>query len=73
MVIAILEHSFPHSITFMLLEPVSHIQWQYTLSDNKLNPIENRYEKEYFVKLCKKKIENGLFSEVYAEKVNVLT
>lgn len=45
----------------MLLEPVSHIQWQYLVTDDKLNPIENRQEKEYFVKMSKTQIENGLW------------
>ena len=29
--------------------------------DNKLNPIENRHEKEFFVKTCKTEIESGLW------------
>lgn len=50
----------------MLLEPVSHIQWQYVIADDKLNPIENRKEKEYFIKHCKDLIESGLwFNQVF--------
>ena len=45
----------------MLLEPVSHIQWHFEIKDNKLNPIENRHEKEFFVKTCKTEIESGLW------------
>jgi hypothetical protein len=60
-VLSVLEQGFPHSITLLLLEPVSHIQWQYTISDDKLNPIENRHDKEYFVRTCKNLIEQGLW------------
>jgi len=42
LVLAVLEQGFPHTVTFMLLEPVSHIQWMYEIRDDKLNPIENR-------------------------------
>ena len=31
------------------------------IADNKLNPIENRHEKEFFVKTCKTEIEDGLW------------
>ena len=66
MVLGILEQGFPHSVTFMLLEPVSHIQWQHVIADDKLNPIENRKEKEYFIKHCKDLIESGLwFNQVF--------
>ena len=61
MVFGVLEQGFPHSVTFMLLEPVSHIQWHFEIQDNKLNPIENRHEKEFFVKTCKTEIEAGLW------------
>jgi hypothetical protein len=61
LVLSVLEQGFPHSITFLLLEPVSHIQWQHTITDDKLNPIENRHDKEYFVKTCKSLIEQGLW------------
>lgn len=33
------------------------------ITDDKLNPIENRQEKEYFVKKCKNYIEGGLWFE----------
>ena len=45
----------------MLLEPMSHILWQFAVTDDKLNPIENRQEKEYFVRHCKQLIEGGLW------------
>jgi hypothetical protein len=61
MVFGVLEQGFPHSVTFMLLEPVSHIQWQHVINDNKFNPIENRHEKEFFVRSCKEEIEKGLW------------
>ena len=61
MVVAVLEQGFPHSLTFMVLEPVSHIQWHYEVRDDKLNPIENRKEKEFFVKSCKVMLEGGLW------------
>jgi hypothetical protein len=31
------------------------------IQDDKLNPIENRQEKEFFVKSCKQLIEHGLW------------
>jgi hypothetical protein len=31
------------------------------ITDDKLNPIENRHEKEFFVKTCKEEIEGGLW------------
>lgn len=66
LVLSVLEQGFPHSVTFMLLEPVSHIQWIFEVRDDKLNPIENRLEKEYFVLTSKQLIEHGLwFSQVY--------
>lgn len=61
LVLAVLEQGFPHSLVFMLLEPVSHIRWQYELRDDKLNPIENRNEKEFFVRSCKALIEKGMW------------
>lgn len=57
MVLGVMEQGFPHSLTFMVLEPLSHIQWQFTVTDDKLNPTENRTEKEFFVKTCKNQIE----------------
>ena len=59
--LAVLEQGFPHSMTFLVLEPISHIKWHYHLTDDKLNPIENRQEKEFFVKNCKPLIEHGLW------------
>jgi hypothetical protein len=36
------------------------------LRDDKLNPIENRREKEYFVGTCRRLLEEGLwFKQVY--------
>ncbi len=65
MVFGVLEQGFPHSVTFMLLEPISHIQWQHVIQDDKLNPIENRHEKEFFVKSCKDAIESGIWFNQY--------
>lgn len=45
----------------MVLEPLSHIQWQFIFTDDKLNPTENRTEKEFFVKTCKNQIEQGFW------------
>lgn len=53
LVLAVLEQGFPHEIFFTVLEPVSHIQWSWKLKDDKLNPIENRRETEYFVRRAK--------------------
>ena len=61
MVLAVMEQGFPHQITFMVLEPLSHIQWQFHVSDDKLNPTENRTEKEFFVLTCKQTLERGLW------------
>ena len=42
LVLAICESCFPHQISFMLIEPCSHIQWEYPYFDEKLNVIETR-------------------------------
>jgi hypothetical protein len=61
MVLSVLEQGFPHSITFMVIEAVSHIQWRFTVTDDKLNPIENRQEKEFFIKQSNVLIKKGLW------------
>ena len=72
LVLAVLEQGFPHTVTFMLLEPVSHIQWMYEIRDDKLNPIENRQEKEYFVSQTKTLVEQGLwFKQVYSTEAGL--
>ena len=60
MVLNIVEQSFPHRITFLLLEPSSHMQWQHVIDDDKLNQIETRHENEYFVKNFKSCLERGV-------------
>ena len=48
MVLSISETCFPHQYNFMLLEPCSHIFWQHSYSDNKLNLMEKRDDKQCF-------------------------
>ena len=48
MILTLTETSFPHQFNFMLLEPCSHIFWHYTHSDNKLNFMERRADKQAF-------------------------
>lgn len=54
MVFVISESCFPHQFNFLLLEPCSHIFWQHTLSDDKLNPIDSRQDKQAFAWLLLK-------------------
>ncbi|CDW86114.1 UNKNOWN [Stylonychia lemnae] len=63
MVLAVVEQSFPHQIIFMILEPASHIQWQFVIKDNKLNQIEDRVDKEYFVDLAQTNINQGVIGQ----------
>lgn len=42
LVLALHEASFPHQISFMLIEPCSHIQWEHFYFDDKVNVIESR-------------------------------
>jgi len=42
LVLSIYESTFPHQICFMLIEPLSNIQWETSYKDDKLNIIETR-------------------------------
>lgn len=42
LVLSIFESTFPHEICFMLIEPLSNIQWETHYKDEKLNIIETR-------------------------------
>eukprot|EP00347_Sterkiella_histriomuscorum_P009856 403339614 len=64
MVLGIIEQSFPHEIVFILLEPASHIQWQYTVRDDKLNQIETRIDKEFFVEQATICLQNCLLKDI---------
>ena len=50
-VISVSESSVPHALVFMILEPCSHIFWSDVYSDDKLNQIEQRCERQAFVKV----------------------
>ena len=71
-VLSILEHSFPHKIVFMILEPVSHIQWSHIISDEKLNQIESRADRVLFVRECRKQLESGMVQGVSVETVQII-
>ena len=64
MVLTLTETSFPHQFNFMLLEPCSHIFWHYTYSDNKLNYMERRADKQAFAQILANSIETGIFRGV---------
>jgi hypothetical protein len=49
LVLAICESNFPHQICFMLIEPCSHIQWEFAYCDNKLSVIETRQQRLNFI------------------------
>ena len=49
LVLAIHESSFPHSMNVMLIEPRSHIQWEYERTGDKVNVIESRRQRKNFV------------------------
>lgn len=60
LVLAICESNFPHNITFMLIEPCSHIQWEYSYQDDKLNVIEPRKQKMNFVANLRDAFQNSI-------------
>jgi hypothetical protein len=64
MVFSISETSFPHQFNFMLLEPCSHIFWQYNYQDNKLNMMERRVDKQSFAQLLLNSVKGGVLREV---------
>ena len=64
LVLAMHESSFPHSINVMLIEPRSHIQWEYELGDDKVNVIESRRQRKNFVHCIQTALEEGILRDV---------
>jgi len=60
LVLAICESNFPHDISFMLIEPCSHIQWEYSYPDDKLNVIETRQQRLNFVTNLRDALASGI-------------
>ena len=73
MILTLTETSFPHQFNFMLLEPCSHIFWHYTHSDNKLNFMERRADKQAFAQILVDSIESGIFRNVDAKTTKKAT
>jgi len=72
MILTVTETSFPHQFNFMLLEPCSHIFWFYSHSDNKLNLMERRADKQAFAQLLSDSIKNGFFRDVTPAMTKVI-
>ena len=64
LVLAICESNFPHQISFMLVEPCSHIQWEYSYFDSKLNVIETRQQRLNFVANLHYGLSNGILRDL---------
>lgn len=67
MIFTLTETSFPHQFNFMLLEPCSHIFWHFTHSDNKLNLMESRQNKQAFAQILLDSMTNGIFRDLTPE------
>lgn len=65
LVLAICESNFPHQISFMLIEPCSHIQWEYSYFDSKLNVIETRQQRLNFVSNLFNGLKNGILRDIH--------
>lgn len=65
LVLSIFESNFPHQVIFMLIEPCSHIQWEYKYKDSKLNIIESREQRLNFVANLKDTLSNGILRGIY--------
>jgi len=52
----------------MLIEPCSHIQWEYSYFDEKVNLIETRQQRLNFVKNMKEALTNGILRDVFNKK-----
>mmetsp|Transcript_31566 Transcript_31566/g.48252 ORF Transcript_31566/g.48252 Transcript_31566/m.48252 type:complete len:271 (+) Transcript_31566:3244-4056(+) len=68
LVLAICESNFPHQISFMMIEPCSHIQWEYSYFDSKVNVIETRQQRLNFVKNLHDVLERGVLRDVFSRK-----
>lgn len=64
MILTLTETSFPHQFNFMLLEPCSHIFWHAQHSDNKLNLMERRVDKQAFAQILLDSVSQGIFRNV---------
>jgi hypothetical protein len=60
LVLAICESTFPHKISFMLIEPCSRIQWEGSYQDEKLNVIESRQQRLNLVSNLKEALSVGI-------------
>jgi hypothetical protein len=63
LVLAICESNFPHEISFMLIEPCSHIQWDHFYSDAKLSVIETRQQRLNFLSYLHHTMSEGILRE----------
>ena len=57
----------------MLLEPCSHIFWHYSHSDNKLNFMERRSDKQAFAQILLDSMSEGIFRDLEPEKTMIVT
>lgn len=73
MILTITETSFPHQFNFMLLEPCSHIFWHYSHSDNKLNFMERRSDKQAFAQILLDSMSEGIFRNLEPAKTKIVT
>ena len=65
MVLTISESAFPHQYNFMLLEPCSHTFWAHTHTDNKLNHMERRADKQCYASILQETITGGVLRGVH--------
>lgn len=72
MILTVTETSFPHQFNFMLLEPCSHIFWFYAHTDNKLNLMERRADKQAFAHMLNESIRHGFFREVVPANIKMV-
>lgn len=68
LVLSICESNFPHQVSFMLIEPCSHIQWEHSYSDEKLNIIETRQQRLNFIGNLHQSFDQGILRGVGDQK-----
>jgi len=64
LVLAICESNFPHKISFFVIEPCSHIQWEFSYSDEKLSVIETRQQRLNFVSNLYHTLNEGILRSI---------
>ena len=72
LVLAMHESSFPHQISFMLIEPCSHIQWEYAYFDDKVNVIESRRQRRNFIANIQTALSDGILRDLGEDRSEVI-